>query len=382
MNILFFSNESRLGGANLSLLGLIDELKKVHQISVVVPIRKGYMVEELRKRQIPVYYRHSFWWMLAPAGSPAGTFLKKMIYKILCLNNYLCALSLVRVIKKQKIDVIHTNSSVLNTGGILAAMTGVPHVWHIREFGQEDFGFFSVWKYDKLCHFIETHSDRVIAISQAIAQKFQNKISSQKLEIVYNGVGKENVQDKSALERPKDIVEFLIGGRVSREKGQEDAIRAIALAVQKGYRNLHLSIAGPGKAEYLQELIAAENLTDYVSLLGMVNDMPSLRRRMDVELVCSVCEGFGRVTIEAMMSSNAVIGSDTGGTPELIRDGFNGFLYRQGNVQELADKIIYLMENPGEIGRMGRNAYLFAAETFTRKRNAEKIVEIYSELVS
>lgn len=260
MNILFFANESRLGGANLSLLGLIDELKKVHQISVVLPIRKGYMVEELQKRQIPVYYRHSFWWMLAPAGSPAGTFLKKMIYKILCLNNYLCALSLVRVTKKQKIDMIHTNSSVLNTGGILAAMTGVPHVWHIREFGQEDFGFFSVWKYDKLCHFMETHSDRVIAISQAIAQKFQNKISSQKLEIVYNGVGKENVQDKSALERPKGIVEFLIGGRISREKGQEDAIRAVALAVQKGHRNLHLSIAGPGKAEYLEELIAAENL--------------------------------------------------------------------------------------------------------------------------
>ena len=66
MNILFFANESRLGGANLSLLGLIDELREHHKILVVVPIKKGYMVDELQRRGIPVYYRHSFWWMLAP----------------------------------------------------------------------------------------------------------------------------------------------------------------------------------------------------------------------------------------------------------------------------------------------------------------------------
>jgi len=381
MNILFFANESRMGGANLSLLGLIDELKGSCRVAVVVPIKNGYMVEELKKREVPVYYRHSFWWMLAPAGSRTGTFFKKLVYKVLCLNNYLCALSLLGIVKRRKIDVIHTNSSVLNTGGILAAMTGVPHVWHLREFGQEDFGFFSVWKYDKLCRFIDTRSDRVLAISRAIAQKFQDKISSQKLEIVYNGVGKENVYDKTAVERPRGVVEFLIGGRISREKGQEDAIKAVGLAVRNGHRNLHLSIAGPGKADYLEKLISKEQLGDYVSLLGTVNDMPSLRKRMDIELVCSVCEGFGRVTIEAMMSSNAVIGSNTGGTPELIRDGYNGYLYQQGNIQELADKIICFLEHPEEIERMGRNAYLFATEKFTRKRNAERIVEIYRELI-
>ena len=87
----------------------------------------------------------------------------------MCLNNYLCAWSLRKVVKEQSIDIIHTNSSVLNTGGILAVMTGVPHVWHIREFGQEDFGFFSVWKYERICRFMNSHSDKVIAISQAVA---------------------------------------------------------------------------------------------------------------------------------------------------------------------------------------------------------------------
>ena len=61
--------------------------------------------------------------MLAPAETPGKTFLKKVIYKVLCCNNYLCALSLKSVVRKRKIDIIHTNSSVINTGGILSRMT-------------------------------------------------------------------------------------------------------------------------------------------------------------------------------------------------------------------------------------------------------------------
>ena len=109
MNILYFANESRLGGANLSLLGLLDVMSGWHNVSVVVPIKEGYMVDELRRRGIPVYYRHSFWWLLAPAGLPAFTTIKKMSYKILCLSNYLCAWSLRKVVKEQNIDIIHTN---------------------------------------------------------------------------------------------------------------------------------------------------------------------------------------------------------------------------------------------------------------------------------
>lgn len=381
MNILFFAHESRLGGANLSLLGMIDEMAEKHNIFVAVPIKNGFLVEELRKRKIPVYYRHSFWWMLAPGATPAKTFLKKAAYKILCCFNYLSALSLSRVVKKQKIEIIHTNSGVLNTGGILAAMMGIPHVWHLREFGQEDFGFFSVWNYGKLCRFIDSHSDKVVAISQAVARKFQNKITPEKLEVVYNGVSEENKQYKSEVKGSRSTIEYLISGRISPEKGQEEAVRAVALLVRKGFRKMHLSIAGPGDTGYLEKLIAQEKLEDYVSVLGVVEDMPALRRKMDVELVCSVCEGFGRVTVEAMMSSNPVIGSDTGGTPELIQNGQNGYLYKKGQVEDLAEKMEIFMNNPEQIRIKGNVAYSNSAEKFTVKRNAQEIEQIYFSIL-
>lgn len=381
MNILYFAHDSRIGGATLSLLGMIDELRAENQIYVVVAIKKGFLVDELRKRNIPVYHRHFFWWMLAPAKTPARTFIKKMIYKILCLHNYLCAYSLKKIIKIKKIDVIHTNSSVINTGGILSFMTGVPHVWHIREFPQEGLGFFSVWKYEKICGFMNNRSDKAIAISRAIAKKFQDKIAPDKLEIVYNGVNKENKQYKTEIKGKQDIVEYLISGSIVAQKGQEAAIQAVALLVKRGYSNLRLSIAGAGDTSRLEKLINEENLTDYVSLLGIVKDMPALRKRMDVELVCSAWEAFGRVTVEAMMSSNPVIGSNTGGTPELIQDGVTGYLYQYGNTEELADKMEIFLKCPEEIRRLGDNAYLYAVEEFTAKKNAERILGIYKELV-
>ena len=276
--------------------------------------------------------------------------------------------------------MIHTNSGVINTGGILSEMTSVSHVWHLREFGQEDFGFFSVWNYDKLCHFIDSHSTKIIAISQAIAGKFEKLVTKEKLQVVYNGVSEANILYKTEVKDSRSRIEFLMSGRISAEKGQEEAIRAVGLLVKRGYRNLHLSIAGPGESDALEKLIAEENLQEYVSMLGFIENMPYLRKNMDVELVCSVCEGFGRVTAEAMMSSNPVIGSNTGGTPELIRDGENGYLYEKGNVEELAQKMEIFLKNPEKIRFMGNVAYTDSITKFTRKRNAQEMEQIYTEI--
>ncbi len=382
MNILFIAHESRLGGANLSLLGIIDELSERHDISVVVPIKNGFIVEELNKRNIPVYYRHSFWWMLAPAATKGKTLIKKMIYKVLCCNNYLCAFSLKSVVKKQKIDIIHTNSSVLNTGAILARMTGVPHVWHIREFALKGLGFFPVWEYHNLCEFIGSCSDKVITISHAIADEFKDKIPPDKIEVVYNGINDMHDQRKCDERDEKRRVEFLISGRNNPDKGLDEAIRAVGLLVKEGYQNFHLSMAGTHIADDLEQLIEENHVRDYVSYLGMVKDMPALRKRTDIELVCSVCEGFGRVTAEAMMSSNPVIGADTGGTPELICNGENGYLYHRGNIEDLAKKMKIFLDHPEQIRMLGDNGHTWSTRLFTQKKNAEEIERVYTDVLA
>ena len=381
MNILYIAHESRLGGPNKSLLEMIDQLSEENNIYVVVPIKRGFLVDELYKRNIPVIYQHSFWWMIAPGGNKAAAFVRKWIYRVLVLHNYVCARRLCKVVKQKEIDIIHTNSSVLNTGGILASMVKIPHVWHIRELRQEGLGFIDVWQPARINRFMEEHSSRIVAISKAVRDKYAEHISGDLISVVYNGVGEENLYEKKPERRQGDTVNFLISGRVSGEKRQEEAVRAAALLIEEGYRNLHLSIAGPGDTDRLRSLIADRKIEEYVTFLGYRSDLPLLRREMDIELVCSLWEAFGRVTVEAMMSSNPVIGADSGGTPELIKDGENGYLYRQGDERDLADKMRRFMKHPERIRRMGQCAYQTAAAQFSSKRNAGRILEIYRELM-
>lgn len=382
MNILYIAHESRLGGANLSLLGLLEELQKKHKVYVVIPIKNGFLADELKKRGISYFYVHSFWWMHAPASSPILSFLKKSVYSVLLPNNYLCAFRLRKLVKKYKIEIIHSNSSVINTGGILAKITGLPHVWHVREFGQEDFGFFPIGSYKKIYAFISSHSDRVVAISEAIARKVADMVGSEKLQVVYNGVGEEHIFRKPEVRAPKEDIRFLISGRVSLEKGQEEAVRAMGALKKRGYQNMRLLVAGAGESAGLRQTAAWEGVADMVTVLGPVEDMPSLRKNVDVELVCSKCEAFGRVTVEAMLGSNPVIGTDAGGTRELIAEGKTGYLYQPGNIEELADRMERFLQCPEKIGLMGKRAWEESSRKYTSSRNAGEIEMIYKELLS
>lgn len=141
-------------------------------------------------------------------------------------------------------------------------------------------------------------------------------------------------------------------------------------------------MAGTEVADNLEQLITECRVRDYISYLGMVKDMPALRQKMDIELVCSVCEGFGRVTAEALMSSNPVIGADTGGTPELIQDGENGYLYHRGDVNDLAQKMKIFLDHPEKIRVLGDNGFAWSTTMFTQEKNVRGVEEVYAEVLA
>ena len=178
----------------------------------------------------------------------------------------------------------------------------------------------------------------------------------------------------------KENINMIISGAVTAGKGQIEAIFAINEIINRGYKNITLNIAGSGEIEKINNVIEKLKLRNYVKVLGQVNNLHEIRKEIDIELVCSKSEAFGRVTIEAMMSMIPVIGANTGGTKELIQDGYNGLLYNQGDYISLANQIEYFIKNINEIERMGKNAYLFS-EKFTTERNAKEVYKIYQEII-
>ena len=110
--------------------------------------------------------------------------------------------------------------------------------------------------------------------------------------------------------------------------------------------------------------------------------MTEIRKNMDIELMCSICETFGRVTVEGMRNGLLVIGSNTGGTPEIIKDKYNGLLYEQGKPQDLAEKILSSINNKDEARKIAENAYQFSQTNFTPESNTKQIYEVIKEVLN
>jgi len=90
----------------------------------------------------------------------------------------------------------------------------------------------------------------------------------------------------------------------------------------------------------------------------------------------SLSEGFGRVFIEAMALGKPVIGSKVGGVPEIIKDGSNGFLIEPKDVEGLAGKIEYLINNPEIARHMGEAGQKFVRENFSNEKYVKKYINM------
>lgn len=381
MNILYVTHESDLNGASLSLLALIDELKGRHNIFLLTCSKSGQFVDELKRRNVNYLYTPYWRWMANNNCSWVRWHIKRFVYLFLGLINNVSAFGVGGFLKKNQIDIIHSNSSVVNIGGILSRIYRIPHVWHIREFGQEDFDLEFIYKNNNCLKFMNLYSCSIVCISGAIFQKYAKFFDDKKCRLIYNGLPKEYLRKKNPRER--SFFNFLIAGRLEEAKGQRDAIMAMNNIFKQGLRNFKLYIAGSGPLDdELKNLVKILGLGDCIEFCGKISDLNNLRKIIDVEFVCSRSEAFGRVTIESMMSSNPVIGANTGATKELIVDGFNGYLYEQGNHEDMSSKIIKIMSNNIKFNEMSKNAYFFSKQNFSSKINSEKIYNLYNEITS
>ena len=372
MKILFIGHENELNGASKSLLNIIAELKDKHEIYVLTSYKDGSFIKELKKRNVSYLYA-PFYRFRIVKGSTLGWIKKKIIwYFFQNIVNEITAMRMARWAKSNNIDIIHTNSSVLDIGARISKYSKIVHVCHIREFGDLDFDMFPISSKAMGYKLLNRYTTAFICVSNAIRNHY-NKIDSKKKYVIYNGVGNDNIVP--IHEKKWENVRFLIAGRISTAKGQKEAIKACSLLSDQGIDNYELLIAGAGK-EFLEDQVPRA-VKDKVKFLGLVNDMPSIRAVTDIELVCSRAEAFGRVTVEAMLAGNPVIGSNTGGTTELIQDGITGFLYEYGNSEDLAKKMKKLIENRDILEMMGKTGQEYALNNYLISVCVNKIEKLY-----
>ena len=94
----------------------------------------------------------------------------------------------------------------------------------------------------------------------------------------------------------------------------------------------------------------------------------------------SLWEPFGIVFVEAMASGKPVVGTDVGGIPEIVENGKSGFLIPVRNSRTLAEKIVFLLQNPSQARKMGLEGRKTALKKFTWEETAKGYEKLYSKI--
>lgn len=373
--VCFFLPSGHKDGAELSALECMEALKSLGmQCHVVIP-QKGPLIAELKARQLPYKLIPYKVWIEPPA--PVWKGLLATLWNL--GMTYVATL----LVGRWQCDLVITNTINICVGALVAKLRGLPHIWYLREFGAEDHGWRfhlgekpSLWIMNRL-------SVLCLAVSRAVAQKYQAGMTSSKVHHVYQPI-EVDLTDRSkvSIDKKKHQFTCIMVGRLQEGKRQEDAVRAMGELRDQGLP-AQLWLVGSGDQDYgafLETLVREKNLAEQVHFLGQVDNAFPYIKKANVLLLCSRCEAFARVVVEAMKAGKPVVGTRSGGTVEQIEAGFNGFLYEPGDFKGLAAKIKYLHEHPDKTKEMGKNAQKWARKTFTRERYQKKLAKILGKL--
>ena len=174
-------------------------------------------------------------------------------------------------------------------------------------------------------------------------------------------------------------ISFLFIGRMLKEKGIHDFIAA-AKIVKQSYPNVQFTVLGaidssnPGALQQseLDSLISL-NIINYP---GQVDNVQKWIAASHIFVLPSYREGVPRSTQEAMAIGRAVITTDVPGCRETVIDGVNGFLVEKWNPQALAEKMIYFIEHPEEIKKMGYESYKIAQDKFDSHKVNKRLINM------
>ena len=384
--ILFsFHNSDYYSGATRSLLDIIDGLllDDKYCIYALFPSRNGTAVDYLAEKNILILESGFFPLIDSVNDSILKRVAKIPVHIFHMLRTVACIKKLKSFFSTEKIDAVYCNTSINYTGALIQKYYKINNIWHFREYRIEDHGILIFGGEKHLKKIANKYSKYLIFISKSMYDYHKSiGYDSSKMIMAYNDVSPKYIV-KRDWDKYNEVLNILIAGDVKEGKGQLDVIKALKLCRERGH-NFRLFIAGQFKtSEYtnsILEYISQNNLENFVKVLGLVQDMNSLRATCDIGVVASRKEALGRVTIEGMLAGLSMIGSKTGGTIELIENGVNGLLYEVGNVEELASRLIYLDSNRNAMIEMAKQGYNFSISQFASGNCKSTVARLLDEV--
>ena len=382
MKVLFIANCVPMRGGNYSLLQLMKEISRppynVEPVLLTTFDLDRYptsIVKEAKSLGIKCitarFYPFKWYYYKNPLS-----FIKHA-------TNILNYPQILKIVKREKPDIIHSNSSIIDIGGYLASKLKIKHVWHLREFGDLDFGMRPLYgaKHERHSY---RNGDKFIAVSGSVKKRFLPYIHPEsKISVIYNGLPLYPQDREKTIQKQDGIVKFSISGAINDAKRQIDALKAMDILVNhRNIKNVHLFIIGDGYLrQQLEKLCKETGLNDYVTFTGWVKNVSEFYANSDVGLMLSTNEGFGRVTVEYMRSGLAVIASDSGANPELIEDKKTGFLFPTGDINALSELMELLVNDTDLRVTIAKAGQEHSMTHYLSEDNTRAVYDVYTSLL-
>jgi len=373
LNVLM---DERLGGPQIRVLQVAKSLRQ-YQIETIVCLPNGKCEFTQLLENEGIRYQQLNLKRLRATLNP----LVHLAWLFWLIPN---VISLLRLIKKFQVDIVHNNGIRHLQAPWAAKLSGANLVWHLNDINTP-----KVLK-KLFLPFLYILADQIAVASEGVAESyFLGRKFNRRICTLYAPVdtskfqpGRASVQLKSQfdLKQPEAIVGII--ANFNPVKGFEYFIHATAIIKNKR-SNVKFIIVGSKldtATKYYKKILSLVEqlqLETNIIFTGFRHDIPEIMNLMDIYVLSSVAEACPVVVLEAMASGKPVVGTNVGGVAEQIVDGETGILVPPKNPGAIADAVLYLLDHPEKARQMGFNGREHVKKYFSLEKCVEKHRELY-----
>ena len=383
-----FLDPTRGGGESMFYQIASELSKRGHKISIIKHkiIGKEYTYNNNNIKVIEVYPA------IEHKGRLPASFLQNFLYIINCVRSGL------KIIKSEKVHVIHANNySPVFAGWLISKLTHRPLVVTIHDVASlhgvdfwkkwmRQFGGFSYLK-SVIGYIAELLTIRLAKNIHTVSTTSKNDIlklfpwkRKHNLCVITNGISLEyyDIPDIDEI-RYEDEIAFI--GRLVFYKNLDVVLKAVSIVPRNNFK---LTVLGNGPMRNHWEKLAIEyGVSKKVNFRGYVSHGEKLKvlRRVSALVLPSIFEGFGIVILEAWAFKKPVIVADVSPLNEIVEHGRDGFVADPYNPEEWAKYIKMLLEDRDLARKIGENGYRKLIDQYTVEKTVNKFEQLYKEVV-
>jgi glycosyltransferase involved in cell wall biosynthesis len=292
----------------------------------------------------------------------------------------------VRFLRENKIEIVHTHDFCTNVFGIAAArLAKIP----VKIASKRETGGMRSKAQKQIEKRVFKTADAIVVNSKAVQDYLSEAgISDEKTEVIYNGLDLARLAPKQTnraeicreLGLPADEnIKFvtLVANLRHKVKNQPMFLRA-AREISENFAGAHFVLAGEGELKNDLEKLAGEfGIAEKTHFIGRCTKIPELLSVSFAGVLTSFAEGFSNSILEYMAARLPVVATQVGGAGEAIIEDKNGFLVASDDDKALAEKLIWLLENPEKARQFGENGRKFVEENFSCAAQLRNTLALY-----